>query len=734
MTTAKLQFTRFVRRANSGTVTNTQFIQAMESVADALKSSPWIESTIGASVLPVNVPTRPDFSGEEFDAYRQSGNAQSATGTQDIFGGMAAYRLRIPAEASETFVRSVSFRAATDKFCVGGLKVAAILSNDPTPPEDWSILRLGGAGGVVDSSGNFATLGPVDAEGNETAGILAESAALVSASKNHAGEFTLDLSSVTTAYQYLYLVVSMFDFAAWRREYWVEGSGLIDGSSIAVTFDADGLEIESADYDVRLPLRAVGTVKNVVFQKACSNLESNYLRMDWGLKMLSGGLANLSDVDPVVVDSNSMHLSPRLYLDGLSVVHRAAVVECYAPEVDLSRRNLWLRIDTTANSDSPIRFCVIDSATLPDVTNPGVWSGNDASCIGAATISSATAGQTVSIPIRRNPATNRLWIFASIAGIDAEATTVAGFPAFRGVSMLDAHISRMLYPVSVYSGDGWRSFASTGTPGGMIFDALRNDLPIHGVDGYAISNDGSGAKSGTSYGRWINFLTDLPSTPTSARLHASVHFILAVDQNGAVLYAGNKAVLDASIDISEETGIREALPIMDGMILLKTSGAAVVKGTAAISSHGSTVGDWSGVSTLRGAPGSVYVVGLKSDGTLVASGFSAGAKSTLEGLTGVADIRFSSSRMIVLKNDGSCLEYTISSGNITTVSNDWTGIISVAATAAAVWGVGASGVVVSAASFPYSAIFDSSKIPAGATPFAVLGSGTMRLAVAYYTD
>lgn len=733
MTTAKLKFTRFIRRANSGTVTNTQFIQAMESVADALKVSPWTESTIGASVLPVNVPTRPDFSGEEFDCYRQSGNAVSATGTQDIFGGMCAYRLQIPSEASATFVQSVSFRAATDKFCVGGLKVAAILSNDSAPPEDWSILRLGGAGGVVDSSGNFATLGTVDAEEIETAGILPEAAALVSASENHAGEFTLDLSAVTTAYQYLYLVVSLFDFTAWRREYWVEGSGLIDGPSIAVTFDATGLEIESADYDVRLPLRAVGTVQNVVFQKACFNLESDSLRMDWGLKMLSGGLANLSDVDPVVIDSNSLHLSPRLYIDGVNVVHRAAVVECYAPSVDLARRNAWFRIETTANSDSPIRFCIIDSATLPDVTNPGFWSGDAGACIGYAIKSAATAGQTVSIPIRRNPVSKRLWIFASIAGIDSTTTTDAGYFAFQGVSITDAHVSRMPCLPADVPGDGWISFASSSASDGMIFDTLRNDLPFDGVDGYAISNDGSGAKSGTSYGRWKNLTTDSPSTPTSASLYAGETFLLAVDQIGSVLYAGNKYVLD-SIDISAETGIREALPILGGMILLKNSGTAVVKGELAISFHGSTVGAWAGISTLRGVARSDHVVGIKPDGTIVASGFFAAAKSTLEGLTGVADVRFSSSRMIVLKTDGTCLVYTITGYEITPVSNSWTGIISVAATAGAVWGVNASGVVVSASAPIYSSFFDAAKFPAGATPFAVLGSNLTRLAVAYHSS
>jgi len=45
-----------------------------------------------------------------------------------------------------------------------------------------------------------------------------------------------------------------------------------------------------------------------------------------------------------------------------------------------------------------------------------------------------------------------------------------------------------------------------------------------------------------------------------------------------------------------------------------------------------------------------------------------------------------------------------------------------------------NGVVVAAPIPPYYTFFDASKIPEGATPFAVLGSGTTRLAVAYYTD
>lgn len=236
-TTINLKGRRFVRRANSGQITNTQWLGEIASIGFALQESLWIESDISKSVLPVNVPTTVDFSGEQYDAFRQSGNAGAPSGSQCVFGGMAVYRIKMPSSASSSFVSSVSFRASSDKFCFGGLKVAAILSNSAMPPTDWDLLRSGGAGGTVDVSGGFATIGSIDGGSVETAGILAETELLVSLSDNHAGTFSLDLSSVTTAYSYLFLAVSLFDFTSLsRREYWVEGSGAIDGNSLMVEF------------------------------------------------------------------------------------------------------------------------------------------------------------------------------------------------------------------------------------------------------------------------------------------------------------------------------------------------------------------------------------------------------------------------------------------------------------------------------------------------------------------
>lgn len=235
-TTLKIPFKRIVRRANSGQITNTQWLGGMSLASDLLVIAPWLESDVLSAVFPVNVPTTSDFSSDTYDCFKQSGNAQSNTGTECVFVGMSVYRLAVPASASATFVSSVSFRCASDKFCVGGLKVAAILSDSETPPSDWNILRSGGNGSSVDATGKFATYGTMDGA-TEIAGILAETSLTVNGSTSHVGDFTLDLSSVTTYYKYIYLAISLFDYESYRREYWVEGSGAIDGASIEVTFD-----------------------------------------------------------------------------------------------------------------------------------------------------------------------------------------------------------------------------------------------------------------------------------------------------------------------------------------------------------------------------------------------------------------------------------------------------------------------------------------------------------------
>lgn len=235
-TTLKVPYKRFTRRAQSGLLTNTQWLSAMASTSEYLRVAPWVKSEIAIAMFPVNTPSTPSFFSDVYDCFKQSGDAQSGTGSQRIFMGMSAYQLKIPTSASSTFISSILFRAGSDKFCVGGLKISAILSNSETPPTDWLLLRNGGAGVIADTTSTFATYGTMD-EANETLGVLAETSNTISGSSGHVGSFLLNLSAVTTAYRYLYLVVSLFDHQTYRREYWVEGSGAIDGDSIEVVFN-----------------------------------------------------------------------------------------------------------------------------------------------------------------------------------------------------------------------------------------------------------------------------------------------------------------------------------------------------------------------------------------------------------------------------------------------------------------------------------------------------------------
>lgn len=224
-TTLNLTYKRFVRRADSGLVTNTQFLAAMDVVGAALTTAPWVETDLLDAVHPVNSPSLGGFSGQAYDAYRQSGDAASGTGRQCVYGGMALYRFSVPAAASGTFINSISLKVSGDKFLVGGLTIAAILSDSATPPTDWNLLRNGGVNATVDTSSQFAA-----------SAVVAETATLVSQSQNRTDAITLDLSAETSYHPWIWVAVSLTTFASSRREYWVEGSGALVGAECAVTF------------------------------------------------------------------------------------------------------------------------------------------------------------------------------------------------------------------------------------------------------------------------------------------------------------------------------------------------------------------------------------------------------------------------------------------------------------------------------------------------------------------
>lgn len=414
----------------------------MAAGAEEIKAAAWEKSYIDFSAItnPVNDPTRADFSGQQFDAYKQSGNAQSGTGTQRVFMGMACYTIAVPAEASTSYVDNVKFLCAADKFCVGGLNVAAVLSNSGTPPAWWTLCREGGTDAALDASGNF-----------RASEILSETAETVSQSTNRSGEFTLNLSGVTAHYNYLHLVVSLFDYTTQRREYWVEGSGYLDALSIAVTYSGDFEVAESVDYGLRAVLWTIldSTVyRHMALRAAQSslNITDPLLRRMYVADMLSDAYSLDNYSGGTLVNTT---LRAFVTGEGLAVGDTMCFENVRKP---LAGHSLWLKSTGTVLGKSKVRVSVVSVDAFPDFTKSeftaDLWQGTSADTIGLVERSGIANGDVIEIPIFANQAHENILILVSLSEIDPADAFLPriGFPDGTGISVINAHFSKIYYP------------------------------------------------------------------------------------------------------------------------------------------------------------------------------------------------------------------------------------------------------------------------------------------------
>jgi hypothetical protein len=116
-----------------------------------------------------------------------------------------------------------------DKFNASGLRVAVYLSDTATPPTDWTTCREG-TEYIPDETVDTVTLG-----------ILASRATLIANATNSSGDYTVAFSPAISANNaYLYVIVSLYDYEDYRasREYYIEGSGVLDGANVEVGFAA----------------------------------------------------------------------------------------------------------------------------------------------------------------------------------------------------------------------------------------------------------------------------------------------------------------------------------------------------------------------------------------------------------------------------------------------------------------------------------------------------------------
>lgn len=229
-TTLKLPFKRFVAQVSSAPArSKSSYLALMAENLEALKKCPWRE----AAVVPVSL-TGHDFTAstqfsDAYDAFKLTGNYETANMTEIAYAGMAAYRFKIPESAmsGNVPVASVSLPVSRDRFLKDGLHVATAFSASAEPSADWETIR--GSGALAASS------------------VLAQSAATLMEGSADTTTVTLDLSGVSSGNPaaYLWVYVTLEDYtdrwtmynAKEKRLYAVEGSAMLAGDGAEVTFD-----------------------------------------------------------------------------------------------------------------------------------------------------------------------------------------------------------------------------------------------------------------------------------------------------------------------------------------------------------------------------------------------------------------------------------------------------------------------------------------------------------------
>lgn len=232
-----MPYMRFTRQVVTAQGANTQFVDLMENALQRLKAAPWVLSDADPATiaLPFNDPL--GFApAPKYDTYKASSTV-SGSGVQRCHAGMAAYRYKFPAAASQYNIKRVQVPICADKFAFSGLNVSLIFSDEPTPPTDWDVLRAGSADATTPDT--TETLASPLINGY---GILnTHTADKVTDASNGRVEYVFDgIDTLQIApCAYLYVIVAMHDYTDYRpsRQYWIEGSGMVRGEVISVEYD-----------------------------------------------------------------------------------------------------------------------------------------------------------------------------------------------------------------------------------------------------------------------------------------------------------------------------------------------------------------------------------------------------------------------------------------------------------------------------------------------------------------
>ena len=232
-TTHNLPYKRFVAQVSTGVPrSKSTWLSLMAENLEALKACPWREAADVEVALTPHDFTLSSYFSDVYDAFKMTGNYDSSSMTEIGYAGMAAYRFKVPDDATTRSIElsSIALPISRDRFLLGGVRIAAVLSADEEPSTKWSVVRGDGEGALVEKD------------------VLKQTAANLLAGSPGAETVEIDLSGLSSGNPatYLWVYVTLEDYTdRWQmynaneqRLYAIEGSSMLVGGSAVTTFEA----------------------------------------------------------------------------------------------------------------------------------------------------------------------------------------------------------------------------------------------------------------------------------------------------------------------------------------------------------------------------------------------------------------------------------------------------------------------------------------------------------------
>jgi hypothetical protein len=296
--TLKLPCVRFVRQVTSGiALSKYGYVGMMQKNAEALKSAVWRKAgcPVGDVTLTVNKvaetdgkwsdagwevkPTYTAFLKDNYDCFKQGGDARPELATFCGYLGMVAYRFVLPT-VNPGAIDRMRLMIQRDRYLRAGVRVAVEINSNAEPSNDWSAIRGEGEGAIASNST------PADGyvAGVSSWGFLGQNEVpYLMASRPAEGILEFDrelfskLEDAATA-KYLWVYLSCEDMADYwemydkkeQRYYSIEGSAALVSACCEFDFATDA-EAPKENEDV------AATVEWIPSESPCTPVPAEYV-------------------------------------------------------------------------------------------------------------------------------------------------------------------------------------------------------------------------------------------------------------------------------------------------------------------------------------------------------------------------------------------------------------------------------------------------------------------------